>query len=191
MNVLVESERLLLCELRPADIGFVTMLLGDPVVMRYWPRPYTREAAAQWLQQQQARYARDGYGYWLAVEKNGGRPIGQVGLFRQQVESRMEVGLGFILHHAFWRHGFATEAAAACLEYAFTRLDPPRVVALIRPENLPSQGVARKLGMTQKRLTRYEGLPHLLYVAERPAVPALPEADDSGKITGSTLPEGG
>lgn len=191
MNVMVESERLLLCELRPGDIGFVTMLLGDPVVMRYWPRPYTREAAAQWLQQQQARYARDGYGYWLAVEKGSGRPIGQVGLFRQQVESRLEVGLGFILHHAFWRRGFATEAATACLEYAFTQLQPPRVVALIRPENLPSQGVARKLGMAQKRLTLYEGLPHLLYVAERPCVSALPEAAEGDKITSPTLPESG
>lgn len=191
MNILVESERLLLCELRPADAGFITMLLSDPIVMRYWPQPYTREAAAQWLQQQQARYARDGYGYWLAVEKGSGRPIGQVGLFRQQVENRMEVGLGFILHHVFWGRGFATEAAAACLEYAFTQLDLSQVIALIRPQNLPSQGVARKLGMAQKRLTLYESLPHLLYMAEHPAASALPESRECDEAAGSAPSAGG
>ncbi|MFO1372407.1 MAG: GNAT family N-acetyltransferase [Candidatus Competibacteraceae bacterium] len=181
MHVVLESEHLCLCELGPSDLSFTTILLGDPVVMRYWPRPYTREEALEWLRQQQVGYSRDGYGYWLAVEKVSGRPIGQVGLLRQEVESYMDVSLGYILHHPFWRRGFATEAAAACLKYAFTQLDRSRVIALMRPENLPSQGVARKLGMVQKRLILYKGLPHLLYVAERPldSTAAEPNAHDS------------
>ena len=79
-RAVLETPRLLLRELGVEDLDFIAELLGDPLVMRYWPRPYTREEAAEWIRRQQQRYARDGHGYWLAVEKASGQPVGQVGL---------------------------------------------------------------------------------------------------------------
>jgi hypothetical protein len=37
-------------------------------------------------------------------------------------------------------------------------------VALVRPENLPSAGVAQKIGMDVEREAVFHGLPHLVFV---------------------------
>ncbi len=93
------------------------------------------------------RYARHGHGLWLVLDKANGQPVGQAGLLIQNVEGVEEKEVGYLIHRPSWRRGFATEAARACLDHAFNLLGRQQVISLIRPENLPSQGVARKLGM--------------------------------------------
>jgi [ribosomal protein S5]-alanine N-acetyltransferase len=61
----------------------------------------------------------------------------------------------------------ATEAARACLDYAFSNLGLQRVISLIRPENLPSRRVAERNGMSVEKETIFVGLPHLVYVAQK------------------------
>src|SRR5262245_55994518 len=135
MKLILETSRLVLRELAPEDIDFVAEMLGHPEVMRFWPRPYSRAEAADWIRRHQERYASHGYGYWLAIDKQSGLRVGQAGVLVQQVEGVAETGLGYIIHQPFWRQGLATEAAVACRQYAFERLDKERVIALIRPEN--------------------------------------------------------
>lgn len=142
-------------------------MLGHAEVMRYWPRPMTRDEAAEWIRNQQRRYADDGYGYWLALDRQTGRPVGQAGLLRQELDTGEEVGLGYILHRPFWDRGLALEVARGCLQYAFDALRKTRVVALIQPRNIPSLRVAVRLGLMPERLTTYKGLEHLVFVATR------------------------
>jgi ribosomal-protein-alanine N-acetyltransferase len=52
-------------------------------------------------------------------------------------------------------------------EYAFRVLGKPRVISLIRPENTPSQGVARKLGMSPEREVEFKGLKHIVFAVSR------------------------
>jgi len=151
------------------DLGFVAAMLAHPEVMRFWPRCYSRAEAEAWVFRQQERYARHGHGYWLMVEKATGLPVGQAGLLTIEVDDREELALGYLIHRPFWRRGFATEAAAASRDYAFDTLGRQRVIAPIRPENGPSQGVARKLGMAPEKRTMYAGFEHLIFVAERDA----------------------
>ena len=58
------------------------------------------------------------------------------------------------------RQGIASEAAAACRDDCFTRLDQPYLIALVRPENTPSRGVAERIGMTpgSVRVNLHRGL---------------------------------
>jgi RimJ/RimL family protein N-acetyltransferase len=84
-------------------------------------------------------------------------------LIRQEVEGQSETEIGYLVARAHWRRGIATEAALALREYAFSTLGRTRVISLIRAENLPSQGVARKLGMIHERDVRWAGLPHRVY----------------------------
>lgn len=165
---MIETSRLILREMSAADLDFVAAMMADPEVMRFWPRPLTREGAGEWVRRQTGRYARDGYGYWLALEKATGRPVGQAGLLAQEVEGVREVGLGYIIHRPYWRRGFAAEAAGAARDHAFGALGEGRVIALIRPENTPSRGVARKLGMEAEGSTTHAGFEHLVYAASRP-----------------------
>ena len=73
--------------------------------MLFWPKPYTRDEAEAWIRRQQERYAHDGYGYWLALDKASGQTIGQAGLLAQQVDRVEETGIGYIIHRPFWRRG--------------------------------------------------------------------------------------
>jgi [ribosomal protein S5]-alanine N-acetyltransferase len=164
MKLVLETPRLVLREISLADLDFIAEMLAHPEVMRFWPKCYSRDEAASWVKRQQARYAKDGIGYWLALEKGSGRPVGQVGLLVLNVDDRQEVGLGYIIHRPFWRNGFALEAARASMDYAVSTLRSNRVIALVRPENLPSQGVARKLGMEVEKRTHHADYEHLVFV---------------------------
>ncbi len=163
-KLVLETQRLILREMSLDDLDFVSSMLAHPEVIRYWPKCYNREEAADWINRQQQRYASHGVGYWLALDKSSNQPVGQAGLLVQQVDGVEEIGLGYIMHRPFWRKGFASEAARACMEYAFTNLGRSRVIALVRPENIPSQGVALKLGMQVEKSTLFADFQHLVFV---------------------------
>ena len=150
------------------DLDFVAEMLADPEVMRHYPKPLSRAESAEWIDRQRARYARDGLGLWLVERRDDRTAVGQVGLALQEVDGRREPEIGYLIHRAFWRRGYATEAARAVRGAAFGRFGYDRVISLIRPENDPSQGVARKLGMAPLRETTFHGLPHVVWGAERP-----------------------
>jgi RimJ/RimL family protein N-acetyltransferase len=75
--------------------------------------------------------------------------------------------IGYLLAHRFWGHGIATEAAIATRDYAFGKLQFDRVVSLIRPENLASRSVARRVGMRPVGSTLHAGVEHLVFAVDR------------------------
>ncbi len=167
MSVVLETPRLILRELVLGDLDFIAELLAHPEVMHFWPKPYTRDGAEAWIRKSQERYARDGYGYWLALDKASGQPIGQAGLLRQDLDDVIETGIGYIIHRPFWRQGYATEAAAHCRDYAFEKLDKERIVVLVRPANLVSRSVARKIGGKPEREINFSGFAHTVFGLSR------------------------
>jgi RimJ/RimL family protein N-acetyltransferase len=170
---ILETERLSLRELELSDLDFVAEMLGDPEVMRFYPSTCDRSAALAWIRKQLSRYASDGHGLWLVEECRTGRPVGQVGLAMQQVGDRREPEIGYLIHRPYWRQGFAHEAAVATRDHALGPLGLDRVISLVRPVNVPSRALARKLGMRLERAVSFAGLEHLLYAFER--VPPRPD----------------
>ena len=59
------------------------------------------------------------------------------------------VEIGWRLAPAAWHKGYATEGAAAALNFAFTHLELPQVVALSVHTNEPSHCVMDRLGMVR------------------------------------------
>jgi len=167
MKQILETTRLTLREMEMSDLDFIVDLLGNPQVMEYWPKPYSNEEARQWLIRQNARYREHGFGYWLVLEKKSNQPIGQAGLLKMTIGKKPEIALGYIFHRPFWNKGYAREAAFACVEYAFQKLQESRVIALIRPDNAASRRVAEKLKMMPAGLTTYAGFEHLIYMIEK------------------------
>jgi [ribosomal protein S5]-alanine N-acetyltransferase len=167
--MILETARLRLRELEVGDLDFVAEMLAHPEVMRYYPTCYARDEALRWLERQRARYLRDGHGLWLVEERDGGAPVGQIGLVMQTVADAPVPEVGYLVHRPYWRRGYASEAARGVRDLAFGALGYRRVVSLVRPENAPSQAVARALGMRPTTTTMHGGFVHDVWSAERPA----------------------
>jgi RimJ/RimL family protein N-acetyltransferase len=157
------TPRLSLREIRDNDLDFLSALLADPEVMRYWPKPLSRIEAQDWIVRQQTRYAKDGCGYWLAVDRVTNEPVGQAGVLMVEWDGSIKPALGYMIHRPFWRQGYAFEAAQASRDFIWDTLRQPVAYTLIRPENEPSLGVARKLGMTARPSIQHYGLEHIVF----------------------------
>ena len=172
MRVVLETNRLRLREIVPEDLDFLADLLGDPDVMRFYPNTLDRAGTARWLERQLGRYERDGHGFWIVENRATGTAVGQVGLLNQQLDEGTHPEVAYLIYTPYQRRGYATEAALAVRDHAFQVLDKSYVVSFIRPENLPSQKVARKLGMKPEGMIRWAGLDHLLYQVSAPRTPS-------------------
>jgi ribosomal-protein-alanine N-acetyltransferase len=74
-------------------------------------------------------------------------PFGQLPSFEPTTLFTSEIGLFWALFPERWGHGYATEAAAAMIAYAFDELRLRRIVATTEHDNVRSIGVMRRLGM--------------------------------------------
>lgn len=168
MAVYLETQRTFMREILGNDFDFLLRMLSDPEVMRYYPRAYGEKDVRDFINRMRARYRDDGCGLWMLVDREDGEPLGRVGLLRQPVNGVDEFEIGYMVHRPFWRRGLATEAALAVREYAFTERKLTRVVSLIRPDNLASLGVARKLGMERVGTSEQMGMLHDVFAVTAP-----------------------
>jgi RimJ/RimL family protein N-acetyltransferase len=164
MDWVLKTRRLALRRMDLGDLDFIARMLADADVMRYYPKLYTRDEAWAWIERQEGRYARDGHGLWLVVDRTTHEALGQCGLAIQSVEGASLPEIGYLVDRPYWRQGYASEAAAGVRDYAFGVLGKDFVISLIRPINVPSQGVARKLGMQpETRLVMFHDLEHMVW----------------------------
>jgi ribosomal-protein-alanine N-acetyltransferase len=164
----LETERLLLRPLTPADLDAMTILLGDAEALALWGEPLDRDGARAWIERNLARYERDGFGRCAVIWRATGELIGDCGLVRTEVEGAPEVELGWIVRRSYWGLGIATEAGAAWRNYAFEHAGLDRIVSMISEVNLASRRVAEKLGMSLERPAVWGGEPMLMYSLGRP-----------------------
>lgn len=150
--IVLETPRLLLRHLTLDDLEVVTALYSDPIVMASKGGVRSLELIEQQLKGYIEEYSTIGYCFWAVIHRQQHAFIGLCGLLDQQgVDGRAEVEVAYTLAKEYWNQGLATEAAQACKDYGFRVLDRPRLVSLIAPENIPSQRVALKNGMTYER----------------------------------------
>jgi len=149
-------------------------MLTSPEVMQAWGGPLTPSQVKYWLDNQFDRYRLWGFGEMAVIEKTTGQFIGQAGLILQRFAGCLELEIAYMLKRPFWGQGYASEAAAACRQYAFERLGAGRVCCSIRYDNLRSIAVAKRLGMKYEKggtqTLNGREVPHLLYVQARPEV---------------------
>jgi RimJ/RimL family protein N-acetyltransferase len=145
-----DSARLAFRETSPDDLDDMACLLGDPGVMTYYPRPKTRQEAAQWIQWNRGLYRTHGFGLWLLTTADGDF-VGDCGLTPQVVDGVTELEVGYHIVPARQGRGYATEAAAASRDFARTQLGAPRLVAIIDPDNRRARSSPGAGGWAQPR----------------------------------------
>jgi len=105
---------------------------------------------------------------WCTTERSTGEVIGDCGLLKKEIDGKPEVEVFYLIAKRHHGNGFATEAAIAICEYAFTELGLSRVVALIDPKNLASIRVAEKASLSHERnVLRPSGKTMALFTANR------------------------
>jgi [ribosomal protein S5]-alanine N-acetyltransferase len=162
------TERLHLRPFTAADQDAIHAVYADPEVMRYVGHGAHRTMAetANALRIYGEVLVRRGYSFLAVTERDGGMLVGDGGLHPLGGQGP-DIELGYTLARSAWGRGYATELGGALIEYAFTELKAPRVVAQVEPANRGSRHVLEKLGLTEREVRMAYGRPHLLYAVER------------------------
>ncbi len=107
-----------------------------------------------------------GLGWGAVVVRGTGQIVGNAALMPTP-DGRSDIEVGWHLARAHWGMGYATEAAGALVDHAFTALALSRVVADIVPDNDRSRAVATRLGMRPEETVMRAGRVHDVWVRRR------------------------
>jgi ribosomal-protein-alanine N-acetyltransferase len=168
--IILETERLFLRHFHIADGEAMDRVFGDPDVMKFGSGPKNPEWVREWLHRCLEDYHKLwGFGLWAVVEKNTRTTMGFCGLsYFPDVGGKPEIEIGYRLAKAHWGHGYATEAARAVRDHAWTVLCLRRVISLIDPRNTASIRVAQKVGMQYEKDVLFKGYTDGVYAIEHP-----------------------
>ena len=144
----IRTGRLLLRPWRPNDLDTYHGLRGDPEVARFlYDRPLSRDEARAKLASLRSTISEPGQWVNIAVEvTTTGEAVGDVGLgWVSDVHRLADIGYTFLPGHR--GNGYATEAAAAMVDLAFSALGCHRVAGHLDARNAASAALLERLGM--------------------------------------------
>ena len=152
-DIIAETDRLILRTIEEGDAARQDRLLNTPAVMaRLGGVKELHEIEAKHAKAM-AMYAREGFSFLFMVEKASGEMVGHCGIKRVDNPLAPNVGdheIGWLVREDRWRRGYAEEAMRAILDWAFTRIQAPHVVALTSEANAGSWKLMQKLGMVRR-----------------------------------------
>jgi RimJ/RimL family protein N-acetyltransferase len=150
----LETERLVLRAFCAQDFDTFAGFMGDKEVMRYLGGPMSRSDAWRSLASTVGHWTLRGYGTWAVERKSDRAFMGRVGMINPEGWPGLEIG--WTLGKTYWGSGYATEAAACAMRYAFLTQPVGKLISCIDPDNEPSKAVARRLGETKGPRTELE-----------------------------------
>jgi RimJ/RimL family protein N-acetyltransferase len=145
----LETPRLILRPLRMEDFDAWAAFMADDVATRFIGGPQPRATAWRSFMCMCGAWHMTGIAMFSVIEKGSGKWVGRLGPWYPEGWPEAEIGWGIAREH--WGKGYASEGAAAAMDYAFDVLGWDHVIHCIDPDNLASQGVAKKLGSTLLR----------------------------------------
>lgn len=145
--MIIKTERLFLREMMESDFDALYEVLADSDIMEHYPYTFDEARVRNWISRNMERYRKDGFGLWAVVLKETGEMIGDCGITLQPIHGQMLPEIGYHIRKDHQRRGYASEAAAACIRYAFENYGFPAVYSYMKYTNIPSQRTALKNGM--------------------------------------------
>lgn len=164
MNILIETERLLIRELAYTDEDDLFEMDSDPEVHLYIENKPVKsmDEIRKAIQMLKTQYEQNGIARWAVVDKATNECIGWSGLkyFNQPLNNHINFyELGYRFKRKHWGKGFATESSNAILDYGFKNLNVDTIFAITDPKNAHSKNVLIKLGFHLKETFDYQGDP--------------------------------
>lgn len=127
--------------------------------------PLTAEETFAFYQRIQKEFQTYGFGLYAVEHKEDHAFMGYTGLHQItfDVDFAPGVEIGWRLGHEYWGHGYAPEAASACMGYTRKQLDIKELYSFTSLPNLRSERVMQKIGM--ERMKEFD---HPLVPADHP-----------------------
>lgn len=158
MSVRLETPRLRLREITPADADFLLELMNEPGYLENIGDRGVRtlDDAARYIAERfLSSYAVEGWGLWCVERRGEGERLGVCGLVRRDGLEHPDIGFAFLARHG--GQGFAIESAQAVLGFARDTLALPRLLGLVAPWNERSMRLLEKLGLREIGRLRLPG----------------------------------
>jgi RimJ/RimL family protein N-acetyltransferase len=140
----LETDRLILRPPIAEDFEAWAAFAADEETMRHLGGVQPRSVAWRGICSVTGAWTIRGHSMFSAIEKATGRWVGRLGPWEPEGWPGAEVGWGVV--RDCWGRGYASEGAAAAIDYVFDVLGWDQVIHCIEPENLNSQKVAKRLG---------------------------------------------
>lgn len=153
----METARLVLTPVVPADADQLMLLYGDPEVA-FWTGPWEPRSVTAWTKAMSVRWSKEGVGKWMARDRDDGSLVGRGGFTRFDLDGVAVLELGWVVRDALTGRGYATEIGRAALAWADEHEPSTPIIAFTEVHNHASQAVMRRLGMQPAGLIRREGL---------------------------------
>ena len=144
--MILETKRLILRPLSPADFEAVHSWAGNPENTRYmaWG-PNTEEQTQEFV----TSFVTAGKDF-AVVLKGTDKVIGSCGVYPDSANDTGE--LGWILHMDYWKHGYGTELGGELIRYGFEVLKLRRLAAPCAAVNYGSYRIMERNGMRREAL---------------------------------------
>lgn len=149
MQPTIETERLVLRPPTEQDFDAWAALDADERAVKFIGGLESRTGSWTGLATAAGMWSLRGCGLFSVLEKASGAWVGRVGPWVPEGARGTEVG--WAISPAAWGKGYATEAAAAAVGWAFDQLSWTEVIHCIDHDNLASIAVAERLGSSWLR----------------------------------------
>ena len=149
-TIFLKTPRLILRQWKESDHEPYTEMNADKDVMEFFPSVMLPDDSRRQAQRIAEAIDKKGYGFFAVERKDNHQFIGFTGLSNpgfEVAEFTPGVEIGWRLSKANWAMGFATEAAKACLTFAFDQLKLDEIFSFTSVHNQRSEHVMQKIGM--------------------------------------------
>lgn len=153
MSIYIETERLILRQFTKDDSAKLHKICNERYILKWMPdwesSVEDRERWIGWVDRQYSLSTKKSARIMLAVTlKDNGKLIGMVGIGNKK-EVDNEIEIAYFISEEFSGKGFISEAAKAMAAWAFDDLKLDYLIAIVEPDNFPSQRVVEKCGFTR------------------------------------------
>ena len=165
-NIHGESQRLEYRKVSPDDFDIISQMLNSKSVQKVWEYEFKSKDIKNWVDKCLKSY-KCGQGIFIIQKKDDKTPIGQVSLDEDTINGKIYYEIGYILKEEYTKKGYATEAAKYMVQHAFRGLNLKEVIFEIKPDNISSIKVAKRLGAKETgsfiKIVSGKKMPHLIF----------------------------
>ena len=147
--MVIETEHLLLREMRENDFDALYRVLADSDTMQHYPYTFDDARVRGWINRNIERYKILGFGLWAVCLKDTGEMIGDCGLTMQIINEQIKPEIGYHIRADKQRKGYAKEAAIAVRDWTFNNTPFNIVYSYMKYTNEPSAKTAMSYGCKQ------------------------------------------